>query len=258
MKRGGIICFFFVDDIVFAFRKQDTENVTRATSSLKEQFTLKELGELKWFLGIHIFRDRSKRSLWLSQSSYIEKVANEFIPDLNPPRCPQTPMAEEELLPLPAEEEVTDANRTVYQRKIGSILYAAISTRPDIAFAAARLSRFNQRPGQIHQTAADRVILYLYRTRHLCIHYGHQSTVTSLVCASDASFADNTINRKSSQGYIMRACCLEGKQAGYGHYLLHGSRTVGSVPNGEGNDMPSPSIEGIVPRAQRATHYRVR
>src|SRR5438045_5852076 len=116
---------------------------------------------------MHIFRDRSKRSLWLSQSSYIEKVANEFIPDLNPPRCPHTPMTEEELLPLPAEEEVTDTNRTAYQRKIGSILYAAISMRPDIAFAAARLSRFNQQPGQIHQTAANRVILYLYWMRHI-------------------------------------------------------------------------------------------
>src|SRR5438270_3901259 len=46
MIRGGIICFFFVDDIVFAFRKQDTENVNRAASSLKEQLTLKELGDL--------------------------------------------------------------------------------------------------------------------------------------------------------------------------------------------------------------------
>ncbi|TMC14027.1 MAG: Ty1/Copia family ribonuclease HI [Chloroflexi bacterium] len=165
---------------------------------------MKELGELKWFLGMHIFRDRSKKSLWLSQSSYIEKVANEFIPDLDPSRCPYTPIAEEELLPLPAEDEVKDPDRTLYQRKIGSILYAAISTRPDIAFAAARLSRFNQRPSKIHQAAADRLILYLYRTRHLCIQYGRQSTATSLVCASDASFADNTMDRKSSQGYIMK------------------------------------------------------
>ena len=150
MKRGGIICFFFMDDIVFAFWKQDAETVTQMASSLGKQFMLKELGELKWFLGMHIFRDRSKRSLWLSQNSYIEKVANEFIPDLNPPRCPQTPMAEEELLPLPAEEEVTDTNRTAYQQKIGSILYTAISTRLDIAFAATRLSRFNQRLSQIH------------------------------------------------------------------------------------------------------------
>src|SRR5947207_2424833 len=147
MKRGGIICFFFVDDIVFAFWKQDAETVTQMASSLGKQFTLKELGKLKWFLGMHIFRDCSKRSLWLSQNSYIEKVANEFIPDLNPSRCPQIPMTKEELLPLPAEEEVTDTDGTVYQRKIGSILYAAISTRPDIAFVAARLLRFNQQPG---------------------------------------------------------------------------------------------------------------
>jgi hypothetical protein len=38
----------------------------------------------------------------------------------------------------------------------------------------------------------------------LCIQYGNQSTATSLICASDASFADNTIDRKSSQGYIMK------------------------------------------------------
>ena len=113
-------------------------------------------------------------------------------------------MTEKELLPLPAEEDIKDADRTLYQRKIGSILYAAISTRPDIAFAAARLSRFNQRPGQIHQAAADRVILYLYRTRYLYIQYGHQSTATSLIYANDASFADNTLDRKSSQRYIIK------------------------------------------------------
>ena len=52
--------------------------------------------------------------------------------------------------------------------------------------------------------AANRVILYLYQTRHFCIHYGHQSMAMSLVCTSDASFADNMIDQKSSQGYIMK------------------------------------------------------
>jgi hypothetical protein len=151
---------------------------------------------------MHVIRGRSKRSLWLSQLSYIDKVANQFVADLT--RCPDTPMTEEELLPLPPDEEVDDRDRTLCQQKIGSILFAAISTRPDIAFAAARLSRFNQRPGSAHHKAADRVIQYLYRTRHLCIRYGHQSATTSLICASDAAFADNTIDRKSSQGYIMK------------------------------------------------------
>jgi hypothetical protein len=200
--KDGIICFFFVDDIVFAFRKKDREKVAHTVTSLKETFTMSELGELKWFLGMHIIRDRSKRYLWVSQLSYIEKVASQFTPDLE--RCPETPMTEEELLQLPPDEEVNEVDRTLYQRKVGSLLFAAISTRPDIAFAAARLSRFNQRPGKVHQEAADRVIRYLYRTRHLSIQYGHQSTTTSLICASDASFADNRVDRKSSQGYLMK------------------------------------------------------
>jgi hypothetical protein len=44
---------------------------------------MKDMGELKWFLGMHVMRDRTKRQLWLSQLSYIEKVANEFISDLS-------------------------------------------------------------------------------------------------------------------------------------------------------------------------------
>lgn len=200
--KDGIICFFFVDDIVFAFRKKDRDEVTQIVTSLKKTFTITEIGELKWFLGMHVIRDRSKRSLWISQLSYIEKVAHQFIPDLQ--RCPETPMTEEELTPLPTEEEVDEADRTLYQQKVGSLLFAGISTRPDIAFATAKLSRFNQRPGKAHHEAADRVIRYLYRTRHLSIQYGRKSTATSLVCASDASFADNRIDRKSSQGYMMK------------------------------------------------------
>jgi hypothetical protein len=200
--KDGIICFFFVDDIVFAYRKKDKDKVTQIVNSLKKTFTMTELGELKWFLGMHVIRDRSKRSLWISQLSYIEKIAHQFT--LNLQSCPETPMAEEELMPLPLEEEVDEADRTLYQQKIGSLLFAGISTRPDIAFATARLSRFNQRPGKTHHEAADRVIRYLYRTRYLSIQYGRQSTATSLVCASDASFADNQIDRKSSQGYIMK------------------------------------------------------
>ena len=67
MRRGGFICSFYVDVIVFAFQKKDTWNVNKAVSEMRNQFKLNKLEELKWFLGIHIFRDRPKRSLWLSQ-----------------------------------------------------------------------------------------------------------------------------------------------------------------------------------------------
>ena len=113
-----------------------------------------------------------------------------------------------ELLPISAEDDQpTDASRTLYQRKIGSLLYAGIATRPDIAFAVSRLSRFNQQPGKQHHEAADRVFHYLARTQGHCIRYGGRDDlqdISSFLCASDASFGDNTLDRKSSQGYIMR------------------------------------------------------
>ena len=63
MKRGGIICFFYVDDIVFVYRKKNSEAVTEVVNEMQNHFRLNPIGELKWFLGMHIFRDRLKRSL---------------------------------------------------------------------------------------------------------------------------------------------------------------------------------------------------
>ena len=88
-----------------------------------------------------------------------------------------------------------------YQRKIRSILYAAVNTRLDIAFAASRLARFLTNLGSAHQLAADRVLLYLQRTQGLSLQLGGDD---DFIVYSDASFADNTIDRKSSQAYAMK------------------------------------------------------
>ena len=237
MLNGGVVVFFYVDDIVFCYRKGDKEKAHEVIQQLKMEYQMSTLGELKWFLGIHVLRDRSQRLLWLTQEAYIEKIAKQYEIDLNG-RLPDTPMAESELLPtyprsvrptLKSSDEglsvrpsplpkVADSSTMLYQRKLGSMLYAATTTRPDIAFAVSRLARFNQDPSQEHHRAADRVIQYLYGTRSRAICYGRVNGTNdmrddgggrsgdearSFICASDASFADNTADRKSSQGYIM-------------------------------------------------------
>jgi hypothetical protein len=78
MRRGRIIYFFYVDDIVFAFKKKDTQYVTDIVLEIRNQFKLNKIGELKWFLRIYIFKNRLKKSFWLSQQTYIEKLANKF------------------------------------------------------------------------------------------------------------------------------------------------------------------------------------
>ena len=194
-----------MDNNVFAFLKDQHDEVEKTVASLLKVLMIERKRELKCFLGLHVIRNRSKRALWLSQKAYILKICNDLAPSTSTSRLPATPMEILELLAAPDNEDITDASRTLYQRKVGSLLFAAIATRPDIAFAVSRLSRFNQRPGKQHHEAADRVFHYLFRTQDYCICYGGDAQdLSSFVCASDASFGDNTLDRKSSQGYIMK------------------------------------------------------
>ena len=202
--KGGIIVFFYVDDIVFCYRKRDTPIVEAIKKALAEKIELNFLGESKWFLGVHVLRNRQSKRLWLSRKAYIDKLATKFNIDVTE-KFPTTPMTEAELLPSNApKSEVVQ-----YQRNTRSILFAAVVTRPDIAFAISRLSPYNTNPNESHHNAADRVLRYLYNTRGYSIQYGSTNTMTAriydgdLICVSDTSFADNTLDRKTSQGYIM-------------------------------------------------------
>src|SRR5436190_20244651 len=105
-------------------------------------------------------------------------------------------MSKNELLPYNNIASFSQIN--LYQRKIDSLMYAAIISRPDIVFVISRLARFLTNPGPEHQAAADRTLLYLKRHRDLGLQL---SGGDEYVVASDASFADNSVDRKSSQGY---------------------------------------------------------
>ena len=204
MKKGAVIVFFYVDDIVWAYKNEDQGIAKEAMRGLRERYKMTLLGEPRWFLGIHILRDRAKKTIWLTQDAYIEKIAHKLLgPDQISSKLPDTPMITEELFPSTSQASKQETHR--YLQKVGSILFAAISTRPDIAFAVSRLARHNQNPNESHQKAADRVILYLYNTRSFGIRLGGSTDKRAdiFICSSDSSFADNSRDRKSSQGYIM-------------------------------------------------------
>ncbi len=98
-------------------------------------------------------------------------IRNDLAPSTSTSRLLSTPMEILELLAVPDNGDITDASQTLYQQKVGSLLFASIATRPDIAFAVSWLSRFNQWPGMRHHEAADRVFHYLFQTQDYCIRY---------------------------------------------------------------------------------------
>jgi hypothetical protein len=196
--KGDVMIFFYVDDIVVACRKDKLSEAKAEVERLGAKYSLSGGGNLQWYLGVEVIRDRQQRKIWLAQSDYIAKLSR-HLPKERRKRPPTHPMTTTELLPY--EGRATEADLQRFQRATGSVLYAAVVTRADIAFAVSRLTRFNHNPGPDHFEAVYRVIDYLLKTQNLAIELGGGDDYETF---SDASFADNSLDRKSSQAYAMK------------------------------------------------------
>ncbi|POS85144.1 hypothetical protein EPUL_003525 [Erysiphe pulchra] len=93
----------------------------------------------------------------------------------------------------------------LYQKKIGSLIYASSVTRPEISRAKSHLAEFITNPGPLHYEAADQCFYYLYKTKGLCIGYCTSSSQSDelLRCSADAAYG-NTNERRSVQGFVFK------------------------------------------------------
>jgi len=196
-----LVVFFYVDDIVAIYDKQHFNKFQEFVTALKAQIDIKELGEMKWFLGIRITRDRSRHKLWLCQDSYVENMVQKY--HLLPAIAYETPLPVEDLNKYVRTEQATANEIYGYQQRVGSIQFAACSTRPDVAKPASKLAEFQQNPAPEHRRLADRVIQYLYHTKFVGITYSGTLHSPTCLAYSDASLGDDPNTRKSSQGYLV-------------------------------------------------------
>ncbi|KID96233.1 reverse transcriptase family protein, partial [Metarhizium majus ARSEF 297] len=199
-EAQDVFLIFFVDDIIIAYHKNNEEAANRVINSLKEAYDLEDKGEARFFLGIQIIRDRKNQKIYLSHKAYIDKISEKF---------GQAQKGTFPAIPIPATKlvmrirEATKLEIKVYQEKVGSVLYTAIMIRPDVAFAASKLLQFLTNPGPKHQKAVDQAIRYLATTSQVALCYGGTGDIRALEIASDASYADDPVTRRSSQGYIV-------------------------------------------------------
>ena len=151
----GVIIFLYVDDmLIFG---TDQNQVDKTKKFLSSNFDMKDLGEAEVILGIKI--KRTKNSISISQSHYIEKILKRFnFNNCSPVSTPIDPS-----LKLVSSKGVV-VSQLEFLRAIGSLMYAMISTRPDIAYAIGKLNRFTSKPSSHHWQALSRVFKYLKGT----------------------------------------------------------------------------------------------
>ena len=141
-----IFLVLYVDDILLA--SSDVSLLQETKKFLSSNFDMKDLGEASYVLGIEIHRDRRKYALGLSQRAYIEKVLKKF----NMHKCSATPAPIEKgnqygTWQCPKNEYERNQMKAVpYASAVGSLQYAQVCTRPDLAFVTGLLGRFQSNP----------------------------------------------------------------------------------------------------------------
>ncbi|RVX07895.1 Retrovirus-related Pol polyprotein from transposon TNT 1-94 [Vitis vinifera] len=196
-----IILVLYVDDILLA--SSDVGLLHETKRFLSSEFDMKDLGNASFVLGIQIHRDRSRGILGLSQKAYIDKVLSRFGMSNCAPG--DTPVAEGDKFSLhqcPKNElEKKDMERFPYASAIGSLMYAQVCTRPDIAYIVGMLDRYLSNPSMDHWKKAKRVMRYLQRTKDYMLTY-RRSSHLEIVGYSDSDFAGCLDSRRSTSGYI--------------------------------------------------------
>ncbi|CAN1791793.1 Retrovirus-related Pol polyprotein from transposon TNT 1-94, partial [Linum perenne] len=195
MKHGNegrlAILIVYVDDIIIT--GDDIEEIRKLKLKLATEFEIKDLGELRYFLGMEVAR--SKRGLVISQRKYILDLLKET--GMLGCKPIDTPMETNKKFSL--DENSVPVNRGRYQRLVGKLIYLA-HTRPDIAFSVSIVSQHMHSPTEEHMEAVIRILRYLKTTpgQGLLFQKSHKRNIEVY---TDASWASELTERRSTTGY---------------------------------------------------------
>ena len=155
------------------------------------------MGKLRYCLEIHVEQDEQQQCLWIHQKQYILNMLEKYS------------LSEAKIISTPADINVKfkkddgiskAVNSVTYQSLVGSLLYAAMPTRPDIAQAVGVVLKFCSQPTEAHLTAVKRILRYLNGTQNLAIKF--QKSDEALVAYSYADWAGDLDDRRSTTGNL--------------------------------------------------------
>ncbi|XP_024006661.1 uncharacterized protein LOC112083345, partial [Eutrema salsugineum] len=185
----------YVDDLIIS--GNDKVGIQETKDYLHSVFDIKDLGELKYFLGIEVCR--SKEGLFLSQRKYARDIVHDAgLKDAKPAR---TPLEDAYKAHQQGENEAESLfdDPKLYRRTVGKLIYLTI-TRPDLCFAVNQVSQHMQAPSTYHWNMVNRILRYLKGTLEQGIWMGCNGS-SEIVGYCDADWAGDRTDRRSTTGY---------------------------------------------------------
>ena len=184
----------WVDDILIAASGEP--RLAKVKSHLASKFDVRDLGEAEFFLGMELTRDRTARTVKLTQKKLTRELVERF--GMTEAKARSVPLGAGEKLTRDGEPLRTD--KFPYSELIGSLLYLSVCTRPDIAQAVGALARYMANPTEDHWRAALGVVRFLAGTAEDGVTFG--GSEETLVGYCDADYAGDVDSRRSTTGYV--------------------------------------------------------
>ncbi|CAI7743542.1 unnamed protein product [Closterium sp. NIES-54] len=200
----------YADDILIFSPSSDL--VKEVMLKLQDKFKCKALGDVSFYLELHIKRDVEKRCMRVHQRKYLEALAANFGQSEGHVATPFP--SGFKCVKGPEEESVGEEERRRFHTLVGSLMYAAVNTRPDVAFTTGQLARVVQCPNEEQVAGGMRVAKYLGQTPTVGLQYsaaaqrrqkgadGVEPGRLFLTAFSDASFASELEDMTSVGGFI--------------------------------------------------------
>ena len=199
-----VIVPVFVDDLTLASKSKAA--IAEVKAALKKAFKLRELGPTSFLLGVAVTRNRSKRTLQLSQRQYIIEMLERFnMADCSAVSTPMDPGVRLCAAMSPQTPQEKAAMKDIpYINAVGALMYLSVATRPDISHSVGVLCRYNSNPGPAHWKAVKHLFRYLQGTKDLKLTYAPSSSPELFTTFSDADHGGNPDTGKSTTGYALK------------------------------------------------------
>lgn len=187
------VAIIYVDDILLTGPHLD--HITYVKDSLHDKFSIKDLGDATYFLGMEL--QRTSTGIHINQRKYSLNLLKDF--DVSNIKVTHSPLPQGLKLQFIPVDVLPEPS--VYRKLIGRLLYLSL-TRPDLSFGIQHLSQFVANLGTFHMTAALHILKYLAQTSSYGLFYPHQQN-TSLIAFTDADWTNCLHTRKSISGFCI-------------------------------------------------------
>ncbi|GJY87796.1 retrovirus-related pol polyprotein from transposon TNT 1-94 [Tanacetum coccineum] len=190
-NNGYVILCLYVDDMLIV---GSNDKMIRSTKDmLKSRFDMKDIGLANVILGVKI--TRTQNGLLLSQTHFVDKILEKYNPDDS--NIVRTPTDTTKHL---SKNRGQGVNQTGYSSIIGILMYLMNCTRPDLAYAVSRLSRYTNNLGYKYWESMTRVLRYIRYTQEYGLHYTRYPAI--IEGYSDANWISDIKDSRSRSGYV--------------------------------------------------------